>query len=243
MTGDIWKKWYREQLHAPPASVARGVWVRDVLGLGTSRKVVDAFYDNLGGGSLLDGTRIRLGHLYLLGLGGDHPLAPRMNELLLRRMAYHVRHLRQWGACATPNYKLAFTTGCERQSGKGGSKERSVVGEEHFRQVLAVATKGLPEDISAALVAGMHLMYYCGIGSSNVVQLQWADLMDISGSIFVWSKGRLICLPPQVVRAIVVYKEMVTRKARAMFMPSIGRALTAYKALAATLPTLKTMRG
>ena len=247
--GDKWRAWYMQRLADPPRGNLRRSWLSDSVTMGTGRSTLESFAKaclpsdiakSYAAGSA-DWTRLRLGHLYLMGLGGKYPLARGMDHLTLARMSYHVRHLRSFGALAVPNYDL--DTALKVAARRKNADERGVVSEQHFQNIVEAAVRGAPEDRARALALGLNLMYYCGIRPVSLASLRWSEILDIAGSRFLWARGRLFCLPSHIEDALRRHRETASTARKALFDTPTMRALSLYATLADTLGILRTIRG
>lgn len=252
--GDTWKAWFMARLADPPRGVQHRNWLANVMTLGTGRATVEAFARSclppavaqsyIAGSA--DWTRLRLAHLYLMGLTGERELAPGADPHTLSRMAYHVRHMRSFGAVAFPNYDL--DTHIKARVGAAGGVGRGpsglgVISEEHFSNVVEAAVRGAPEDRRRALTLGLGLMYYCGIRPVSLSALRWEEILDIEGSRFLWARGRLLCLPAHLEEWLRAHRETAPPGRKALFDAPTLRALGLYSSLADTLPILRSARG
>ncbi|MEK9721961.1 MAG: hypothetical protein VW405_00575 [Rhodospirillaceae bacterium] len=252
MAGEVWKKWYMERLTDPPRNPAHRNWLSNTMTLGTGRSTIESFARALLPPAIAksyvagsaDWTRLRLGHLYLLGLGGPHPVSKGMDPLTLSRMAYHVRHMRTYGGQAVPNYDLdtaikKATNTLKRAHASG----QGVISEQHFQNILEAATRGVAEDRARALTLGLNLMYYCGIRPVSLSQIRWTEILDIAGSRFLWARGRLFCLPAHIEDALRRHRETASPARKVLFDTPTMRALHLYSVVADTLGVLRTIRG
>lgn len=247
--GDTWKAWYMSKLTEPPGAHRRA-WLANSVTLGTGRATIEswakvslppAIAQSYVAGSA-DWTRLRLGHLYLQGLGGKHPLARGMDPLTLARMAHHIRHIRSFGGIAVPNYDLD-TALKVAAAAKKNSSGGSVISEEHFHNIVEAAIRGAPDDRARALTLGLHFMYYCGVKPVSLAALRWTEILDIAGSRFIWARGRLICLPAHVEEALRRHRETASPNRKALFDAPTMRALNLYSVVAETMGVLRTVRG
>lgn len=249
-THSNWKDWYMEQLSAPPGPHRR-TWLTSVVTMGTGRSTLESFAkaalppsvaaSYIAGSA--DWTRLRLGHLYLMGLGGKHPLAPGLDHLTLARMSHHVRHIRSFGGLAVPNYDLDTALKVAASGKKGGGGGQGVISEQHFHNIVEAAVLGAPQDRARALSLGLHLMYYCGIRPVSLAALKWAEILEIAGSRFLWARGRLICLPAHIEEVLRRHRETASPARKALFDTPTMRALNLYSVVADTLGVLRTVRG
>lgn len=251
--GAHWKAWYMGKLAEPPRGKLHRNWLANTMTLGTGRSTMEAFAKTCLPPSIAqsyvagsaDWSRLRMGHLYLMGLTGDHPLAPGADPHTLSRMAYHVRHMRSFGALAFPNYDL--DTYVKKRVGAAAlgriGAGIGVISEEHFYNIVEAAIMGAAVDRARAITLGLNLMYYCGIKPVSLSSLKWAEILDISGSRFIWARGRLICLPSHVEEALRLHRETAPTGRKVLFDLPTMRALGLYSSVADTLGVLRTARG
>jgi len=250
MPGTVWKAWYMARLAEPPRGPLHRNWLANTMTLGTGRATISSFAKACLPPSIAvsyvagsaDWTRLRLSHLYLMGLGGDHPLSPGADYLTISRMAYHVRHMRSFGAVAFPNYDLDAFCRVDHSGGKRAAGQ-FVVSEEHFSNIVTAAVRGVPDDRARALTLGLNLMYYCGIKTASLADLRWDGVLDITGSRFIWARGRLICLPSHIEEALRRHRETASPARKVLFDRAALRSLNLYSMLSETVGVLRTVRG
>lgn len=224
----MWKKWFFERLGDPPRSRLHQEWCTTVVKRAGSKANIEAFYAHFGYSHYSsDWGRARYAHVYL----ARDALPP----IVWRTFAYHVRHLETYRAIATLPGTQQIKRELEILRPRGRQKLGQVTTESQFQDILATATSGLPHDVADRLALGLHLMYYCGFEMTGMNRIRHEDIIAAGESRFLWTKGRLVIIPPHV--------RLPASGEGRMFSVAVCRMLRQYKHLSLTMAALRNMRG